>query len=190
MARAACGAAVRGTREVAVDAPAQDAWQALSAGAWDGPIRLVVGTVGYAGTVTVVDVDEDDRSVGCHVQARGREGWAGVAAVLELRPAGAGGGVSIEGDVEVVGGADERAADALLDELAERVRRALAGRPPAPAGPPAAVGPPAAAPADPAPPVSPADDPAWRRRLAARAAAAVAVGAAAGLAIARRGRGR
>jgi hypothetical protein len=172
---------VRATREVAADAPAQDAWRVLAAGTWAGPIRLAVGPAAYAGAVTVVDVDEDDRSVGCHVQARGRESWAGVAAVLELRPSGAG-GVSIEGDVEVVGGADERAAAALLDELAERVRRALTGGP-APTRSPA-VAPPGAQPA------SPADDRAWRRRLAARAAAAVAVGAAAGLAIARRGSGR
>ena len=173
---------MRAIREVAVDAPAQDAWRVLAAGTWGGPIRLAVGTADYAGTVTVVDVDEDDRSVGCHVQARGREGWAGVAAVLELRLAGTGGGVSIEGDVEVVGGADDRAAGALLDELAERVRGAVAGGP-APSRSPAVAS------AEPQP-ASPADDPAWRRRLAARAAAAVAVGVAAGLAIARQGRGR
>jgi hypothetical protein len=182
VARAARGAGVRRTREVTVDARPEHAWRALSAGAWGGPIRLAVGPAAYAGTVTVVDVDEDDRSVGCHVQARSGEGWAGVAAVLELRPAAAGGGVVIEGDVEVVGQADERTADALLDELAERVRRALADAP-APRRSPAVASPETA-------PSSPADDPAWRRRLAVRAAAAVAVGAAAGLALARRGSGR
>jgi hypothetical protein len=173
---------VRRRREVTVDAPAEHAWRALSAGAWDGPIRLTMGSAAYTGMVAVVDVDEDDLSVGCHVQARAREGWAGVAAVLELRPTAAGGGVAIEGDVEVVGEADERTADALLDELAERLRRALAEAPEPPRSP--AVRSPETAPS------SPADDPAWRRRLAARAAAAVAVGAAAGLALARRGRDR
>jgi hypothetical protein len=65
---------------------------------------------------------------------------------------------ALDADVRLSGEATDRDGEALLDAVRGRLARAE----------------PAAS--------SPADDPAWRRKLAARAALAVAAGAAAGLA--------
>ena len=113
--------------------------------------------------------------------ARRLGGWGGVTAALELRPAIA--GVEITGDVTLTGEAGADAADALLDELSARLERAAAEVPePEEPGRATAV-------LDKVVP-SKADDPAWRRRLAGRAAIAVALGAAVGLAGSRLGRRR
>jgi hypothetical protein len=171
---------MRHTREVRLDAPPERTWQALTGAAWRGPLRLSVGDHGYAGTLTALGVDEDERVVGARAGARRLVGWGGVAAALELRPALA--GAELSGEVTLTGEAGGEAADALLDEIEARLRRAVAEVPePEEAGPVAAA-------LDRV--RSPADDPAWRRRLAGRAAIAVALGVAAGLAGARWGRRR
>jgi hypothetical protein len=121
-------------------------------GRWDGPIRFEAGAT-YAGAVRVVDVDEDERVVGVHAQARALRGWAGVAATVTARPDDRG-GYAVDGDVQLAGTATREAGDALLAAVRERI------------GTPASL----------------ADDPAWRRKLALRAALAVGVGVAAGLA--------
>jgi hypothetical protein len=131
-----------------------DAWAALAAGGWAGPIRFDAGGAPYAGAVRLIDVDDDERVVGAHAQARRLRGWGGVTAAITARAAERG-GFALDAEVQLSGEATEEAGDALLEALRARL---LAARP------------------------SPADDPAWRRRLAARAALAVALGAAAGLA--------
>ncbi len=172
---------MRHTREVRLDASPERTWQALAGAAWRGPLRLSVGGDGYAGTLTALGVDEDERVVGARAGARRLVGWGGVAAALELRPALA--GAEVSGEVTLSGEAGGETADALLDEIEARLQRAVAEVPePGEQGPVAAV-------LDRVRP-SPADDPAWRRRLAGRAAIAVALGAAAGLAGARWGRRR
>jgi hypothetical protein len=157
------------------------AWAALAAGRWGGPVRVRAGEVEYAGKVALVDVDEDARVVGAHAQARRVGGWGGVAGRLELRPQDER-GVEISGEVTLSGEASEAAAEALMGGVAARLEDAASEPAPAPAsGPGREVVPvpgPGAAPPPPEP--SLADDPAFRRRLAARAAMAVAVGAAVG----------
>jgi hypothetical protein len=172
---------VRRSREITLSSPPERTWSAIAAGGWRGPLRLAAGPAGYAGTLTAIDVDEDAQVVGAHARARQVGGWGGVVATLELRPALR--GVEIAGDVELTGAAGEDAADALIDEVAERLRGVVEAEPE-----PSEPGPVAGALARVV--RSPADDPAWRRRLAARAAAAVAIGAAVGLAGARWGRRR
>ena len=175
-------------RTVQLEASAQDAWAAVAGGGWAGPVRLTVGPAEYAGALRLLDVDEDARRAGVHVQARRLGGFGGISGTLALRPAGAtgagagddadgDGALALEGDLQLSGEAPPKAADALISELQLRLERAA--REPAPG---------AAAGVSPEP--SLADDPAWRRRLAARAALAVAVGAAAGLAGAAWGRRR
>jgi hypothetical protein len=155
-------------REVHTGAPADVAWAALAGGAWAGPLRLRAGGADYAGALRLVDVDEDERRVSGHAQARQTGGWGGLTAAFEVRPDdGARGALAIAADPRLSGEAGGHAAEALVDELAARLAHAAEELLP-----------------------SPADDPAFRRRLAARAALAVAVGAAVGLAGAAWGRRR
>jgi hypothetical protein len=137
----------------------------LAGGAWTGPIRFEAAGVPYAGMLRLVDVDEDERIVGAHGQARATRGWAGVGAAITVRANGRG-AYALDADVQLSGDAPDEAGEALL--AAVRTRLDAAG----------------------GTPMSPADDPAWRRKLAGRAAIAVAVGAAAGLAGAAWGRRR
>jgi hypothetical protein len=129
----------------------------LAGGAWAVPIRFEAAGVPYAGSVRVVDVDEDESVVGAHAQARATRGWAGVAAAITAR-AGDRGAYTLDADVRLSGDATDAAGAALLAAVRARLD--------------AVVGAPATL----------ADDPAWRRKLALRAALAVGVGVAAGLA--------
>jgi hypothetical protein len=168
---------MRLSRSVELDVPA---WTALAAGLWDGPLRVRAGEAEYAGRVARVDVDEDARVVGAHAQARRVGGWGGVAGRLELRPQDGERTVEIAGDMQLSGEASEDAAEALLGGVAARLEDAARAPAPEPERDllPAWAGQP-----DDPPPADPslADDPAYRRRLAARAAVAVALGAAAGV---------
>ncbi|HEX2104890.1 MAG TPA: hypothetical protein VHF51_14640 [Solirubrobacteraceae bacterium] len=170
-------------RSVQLGAPA---WPALAAGRWGGPVRVRAGDAEYAGKVALVDVDEDARVVGAHAQARRVGGWGGVAARLELRPDGGERRVEIAGDVQLSGEAPEEAAEALLSGVAARLEDAAREPAPEPERAAPRVPPPVGAPAE----ESLADDPAYRRRLAARAAMAVALGAAVGVVGAAWGRRR
>jgi len=177
---------VRLSRTIELRVPA---WAALAAGRWGGPVRVRAGEVEYAGKVALVDVDEDARVVGAHAQARRVGGWGGVAARLELRPQDER-AVEISGDVSLSGEASEEAAEALLGGVAARLEDAATEPAPDRARVPVprvAAG--SGGEAEPHEP-SPADDPAYRRRLAARAAMAVAVGAAVGVVGAALGRRR
>jgi hypothetical protein len=175
---------VRLSRTVELRMPA---WAALVAGRWDGPVRVRAGDVEYAGKVALVDVDEDARVVGAHAQARRVGGWGGVAGRLELRPQDER-AVEISGEVSLSGEASEEAAEALLGGVAARLEDAATepDRAPVPV-PRVAAG--SGGETEPREP-SLADDPAYRRRLAARAAMAVAVGAAVGVVGAALGRRR
>jgi hypothetical protein len=133
-----------------------DARDALAGGGWTGPIRFDAAGEPYAGAVRLVDVDEEERIVGAYAQARRLRGWGGVAAAITAR-ADDRGEYALEADVRLSGEATDEAGEALVETVRARLARAE-------------------------PVASPADDPAWRRKLAARAALAVAVGAAAGLA--------
>jgi hypothetical protein len=159
---------VRLGKEVLTGVRPDDAWDGLTSGAWGGPIRFEVDGDEYAGTVRLVDVDEDERRVTIHGQARRVGGWGGVTVSFEARPAGerSHAALAIDGDAVFAGAADRAAAAALAEELEARIDMAAGFVP------------------------SPADDPAFRRKLAARAALAVAVGAAAGFAGAAWGRRR
>jgi hypothetical protein len=182
---------VRLSRSVDLRAPA---WAALAAGGWGGPVRVHAGDVEYAGNVALVDVDEDARVVGAHAQARRVGGWGGVAARLELRAQDGERRVEIAGDVELSGEASAEAAEALLGGVAARVEQAARRPAPEPSRDSALPVPvPRAGAGEPGegePAESLADDPAYRRRLAARAAVAVALGAAVGVAGAAWGRRR
>jgi hypothetical protein len=134
-----------------------DAWTTLAGGAWGGAIRFDADGVPYAGAVRVVDVDEDGRVAGAHAQARRLAGWGGVTATIRARPDERG-DFALDADVLLSGDAGDAAREALIAAVRARLGEA-----------------------ETAPP-SPADDPAWRRKLAARAALAVGVGVAAGLA--------
>jgi hypothetical protein len=134
-----------------------DAWSALAGGAWDGPIRFEAAGGTWAGAVRRVDADEDEREVALYAQARRLRGWAGVTADITACPEGRS-GYTLDADATISGAATDAAAAALLDAVRARIDAART------AG------------------ASPADDPAWRRRLAMRAALAVGVGVAAGLA--------
>jgi hypothetical protein len=130
---------------------------ALASGAWAGALRFEAAGVRYAGALRLVDVDDDARVVGAHAQARATRGWAGVTAAIAAR-VGERDTYTLDADVRLSGDATDAAGQALL--AAVRARLDAAGG--------------AAA--------TPADDPAWRRKLALRAALAVGVGVAAGLA--------
>jgi hypothetical protein len=134
-----------------------DAWTVLARGAWDGPIRFEAAGGTWAGAVRRVDVDEDDRDVGAYAQARRLDGWAGVTAHIAAWPKGRSGYV-LDADETLSGAATDAARSALLDAVRARIDAARTDG------------------------ASPADDPAWRRKLALRAALAVGVGVAAGLA--------
>jgi hypothetical protein len=178
---------VRRARHLRLDASPELMWAVLAAGAWSGPIGFGDAGAQYAGFVRLVEVDEDERVVGCHAQARLIGGWGGVTATAKGRWGRD--RVMLDAEVHTSGDATNDAGDALVGALAARVEHAIreAGEPSRPHAS-AAIRP---APGDRPPQASsPADDPAWRRRLAARAALAVAVGAAAGLVGARLGRRR
>jgi hypothetical protein len=152
---------VKVVRKLRTGAPDAQAWRALQGGAWAGPVRIQAGEATYVGALRLVDEDEDHRRVGVHAQARSVAGWAGVT--LSATAMLAGGRdrrtIAILGDATLAGDAPPAAADALAAEVEKRLERAVRALD-----------------------ASPADDPAWRRRLALRAAAAVGAGVVAGLA--------
>jgi hypothetical protein len=137
------------------------AWDAVAGGTWRGPLRVEADGAAYAGMLRLVDVDDDERTAGVHAQARRAGGFGGVTLTAEVRLVGGrrGGVLAIDGQTAATGDATAAAERALEAELSRRLVFAVLGRDP-----------------------SPADDPAWRRRLAARAVLAVGAGVAAGLA--------
>jgi hypothetical protein len=137
------------------------AWDAVAGGTWRGPLRVEADGVAYAGMLRLVDVDDDERTAGVHAQARRVGGFGGVTLTAEVRLAGGRrpGVLAIDGETAATGDATAAAERALEAELSRRLAFAVLGREP-----------------------SPADDPAWRRRLAARAVLAIGAGVAAGLA--------
>ena len=150
-------------RKLRTGAPDEQAWRALQGGAWAGPVRVQAGGATYVGAVRLVDEDDDERRVGVHAHARRDTGWGGVTIAATATAMLAGGRdarpIASLGDATLSGDAPPAAADALAAEIEERLERAVRALD-----------------------ASPADDPAWRRRLALRAAAAVGVGVVAGLA--------
>jgi hypothetical protein len=148
-------------RKLRTGAPDAQAWRALAGGTWAGPVSVRAGGATYAGAVRLVDEDEDERRVGVHAQARSVAGWAGITLHGTAMLAGGrdAGTIAILGDATLAGDAEPAAADALAAEIEARLERAVRALD-----------------------ASPADDPAWRRQLAWRAAAAVGVGVVAGLA--------
>jgi hypothetical protein len=147
--------------ELRTGVPDDRAWRALADGTWAGPVRIRSGGAEYAGMLRLVDVDEDERRASVHAQARRVGGWGGVTLTVDVRIVAGRrlGAFGIAGETGVTGSAAPAVAAELERELGRRLATAVLGRDP-----------------------SPADDPAWRRRLAVRAALAVAAGAAAGLA--------
>jgi hypothetical protein len=147
--------------ELRTGVPDDRAWEALAAGTWRGPIRVEADAGEYAGMVRLVDADDDERVVGVHAQARRSGGFGGVTLTASVRVGGGrrAGVLALTAETVTTGDATPAAARALEGELARRLAFAVLGRDP-----------------------SPADDPAWRRRLAARAVLAVGVGVAAGIA--------
>jgi hypothetical protein len=148
-------------RKLRTGARDEQAWRALTGGAWAGPLRVTCGDAEYAGALRLVDVDDDERRAGVHAQARRLAGWGGITLTVDARLAGSpvSRALVLLGDAAVTGDAEPATAEALLDEIERRLEaavRALDG--------------------------SAADDPAWRRQLALRAAVAVGIGVAAGLA--------
>ncbi len=137
------------------------AWDAVAGGTWRGPLRVEADGGAYTGMLRLVDVDEDERRAGVHAQARRAGGFGGVTLTAEVRVVGGrrAGALVIAGETAATGDATAAAERALEAELSRRLAFAVLGRDP-----------------------SPADDPAWRRRLAARAVLAVGAGVAAGLA--------
>jgi hypothetical protein len=87
--------------------------------AWTGPLRFEAGGATYAGAVRLVDVDEDERVIGVHAQARATRGWGGVAADIVLRPDG-----TRDADVRLSGAADDAVREALLDAVGEQMATA------------------------------------------------------------------
>jgi hypothetical protein len=152
---------VKVARKVATGARDAQAWAAVADGAWAGPLRVDADGSAYAGRLSLVDADDDRRRAGVRAQARRIGGWGGVTVTADAQIAGAprSRSVALVGEASLSGDATADAAEAVLDAIEARMLRAvrdLDG--------------------------SPADDPAWRRRLAARAVLAVGVGVAAGLA--------
>jgi hypothetical protein len=147
--------------ELRTGVPDDRAWEALAAGTWRGPIRVEADGAEYAGMVRLVDADDDERAVGVHAQARRTGGFGGVTVTASVRVGGGrrAGTLTLSAESATTGDATPAAARALEGEISRRLVSALLGRDP-----------------------TPADDPAWRRRLAARAVLAVGVGVAAGLA--------
>jgi len=139
----------------------EHAWNAVAGGTWRGPLRIEADGVAYAGMLRLVDVDDDERRAGVHAQARRAGGFGGVTLTAEVRVTGGrrAGALAITGETGATGDATAAAERALEAELSRRLGFAVLGRDP-----------------------TPADDPAWRRRLAARAVLAVGAGVAAGLA--------
>jgi hypothetical protein len=146
--------------ELRTGAPDEQAWEGLAGGTWAGPVRVSDGDAEYAGVVRLVDVDEDERRASVHAQVRRLGGWGGVAMTLDVRAAGPhAGALAITGDTALSGDATPAVAERLAQELGNRLAIAVRRLD-----------------------RSPADDPAWRRKLALRAALAVGMGVAAGLA--------
>jgi hypothetical protein len=132
-------------------------WATVVGGAWAGPVHFLVDGEEYAGAWRLVDVDEAERRAGLHGQARQVRGWGGVTVTLEARPTEAGSRIALVGEALLAGDARPEATEELARALELHLDLAEA-------------------------PASPADDPAWRRKLALRAALAVGAGIAAGLA--------
>jgi hypothetical protein len=152
---------VKVVRKLSTAAPDAQAWRALQGGAWAGPIRVQSGGATWAGALRLVDEDEDERRVGVRAQVRSVAGWGGVTLAATAMLAGGRHArtIAILGDATLSGDASPAAADALAAAIEQRLEQAVRALD-----------------------ASPADDPAWRRRLALRAAAAVGVGVVAGLA--------
>jgi hypothetical protein len=147
--------------ELRLGVPDDRAWEAVAGGTWRGALRFEADGAVYAGMLHLVDADDDERCAGVHAQARRSGGAGGVTLTAEVRVAGGRrtGALAIVAETATTGDATAAAARALEAELSRRLAFAVLGRDP-----------------------SPADDPAWRRRLAARAVLAVGVGVAAGIA--------
>jgi carbon monoxide dehydrogenase subunit G len=156
-------------RTLRTGAPDEQAWRALQGGAWAGPVRVAADGATYAGALQLVDEDEDRRRVGVRAQARRATGWGGItlAATAMLGGGRRGRTIAVLGEATLSGEASRAAADALAAEIERRLERAVRDLD-----------------------ASRADDPAWRRQLALRAAAAVGLGVAAGIAGAAWGRRR
>jgi hypothetical protein len=159
---------VRLTSELAVDAPLERTWAALleadpPGGAWRGILN------GYAGSVHLDDVDEDERAAGFYAQGRELRGDGLASARVTARLAGdaASTRVLVETDLHLAGRAAEldrdalqEATDTLLSRLVSQLEHTLAAssepRSPAPEPPaPPAEPPPAEPPAPPAEPSTP-----------------------------------
>ena len=147
--------------ELRTGAADERAWEAVASGTWRGPLRLEAEGVAYAGMLRLGDVDDDERRARVRAQARRAGGFGGVTLTAEVRLAGGrrAGVLAVTGETAATGAATAAAERALAAELSRRLVFAVLGHDP-----------------------SPADDPAWRRRLAARAVLAVGAGVVAGLA--------
>ena len=147
---------MRLTSELGVDAPVERTWAALLEadppdGAWRGILN------GYAGSVHLDDVDEDERAAGFYAQGRELRGDGLASARVTARLAGdaAGTRVLVETDLHLAGRAAElepsalqEATDTLLGRLVAQLEQTLtapAPEPPAPAPEPVAPAPEAAA---------------------------------------------
>jgi hypothetical protein len=151
---------VRLANEACVGMPADEAWAAVAGGTWAGAVEFAADGYVYAGAWRLVDIDEDERRATIHGQARRLLGWGGVTATFEARPTAPGSRapLALEGEALLSGHAGPQAAVCLAEMLEVDLDTAALTI------------------------ESPADDPAWRRKLALRAALAVGVGVAAGLA--------
>jgi hypothetical protein len=128
------------TSELSVDAPLERTWAALletqpAHGAWRGVLMH------YGGTVSLDDVDEDERMAGFHVQGRELRGPGQVSARLTARLAEQGDAthLAVETDLRLSGHAEQLdrealqdGADALLNRLIEHLVQEVGKLPPVP----------------------------------------------------------
>jgi uncharacterized protein len=113
---------------------------APSDGAYRGTMKVKLGPVSteYAGTVRLIDVDEDDGLLAFHVQGREIRGQGTATATITARVSAEAGGTRlvVDTDLEVTGrqaqfarGLMEDVAGAILTEFAARLEREIVGGP-------------------------------------------------------------
>jgi uncharacterized protein len=159
VAGAARGGRLKLTNELAVAAPMGQTWRTLldvprvvralpgatidpdpADGAYRGRMKVTLGPVSteYAGTVRLAEVDEDERTVAFHVQAREVRGQGSAAATIACRLQSQAGGTRmiVQTDLQVTGrqaqfarGIMEEVAAAILTEFAARLEREILGLP-------------------------------------------------------------